>query len=228
MLLIQHLPLSTNLLAFLTPNSISVFSWGGVVLIPLFGFSLLAIALILERLLFWVKIPAKHSQLMKVFFREYPENQLLAIEKLKQNLDLPLARIFLTALELGEGNSARFQLALETAAQAEIPLLKRFNTVFETIINVSPLLGLLGTILGLMEAFASLKIGDLGGTSTTGVSAGISEALVTTAVGLVVAIFTLLFANLFRGLYRRQLALIQRYGGQLELLYTQDYISPTG
>ena len=44
-----------------------------------------------------------------------------------------------------------------------------------------------------------------------------------TAAGLVVAIFTLLFSNLFRGLYRRQIALIQEYGGQLELLYRRRY-----
>jgi biopolymer transport protein ExbB len=222
MLLLEYLPFANYLFAVLTFNTISLFSWGGMVLLPLLGFSFLAIALILERLLFWVNIQGKHLELMKRFFREYPENQVLAIEQLKQNLDLPLARIFLTALELGEGNYERFQLALETATQAEIPLLKRFNTVFETIISTAPLLGLLGTILGLMEAFATLKIGDFGGTATTGVTSGISSALLTTAVGLIVAIFTLLFANLFRGLSRRQLALIQRYCSQLELLYQKS------
>ncbi|PLZ42411.1 biopolymer transporter ExbB, partial [Fischerella thermalis WC542] len=71
--------------------------------------------------------------------------------------------------------------------------------------------------------FASLDIGDVGGTKTAGVTAGISEALVSTASGLVVAIFTLLFANTFRGLYQRQIASIQEYGGQLELLYRRRY-----
>ena len=52
---------------------------------------------------------------------------------------------------------------------------------------------------------------------------GISEALVSTAVGLVVAIFTLLFANTFRGFYQRQMALIQEYGGELELIYRRHY-----
>ncbi|MGB7381374.1 MAG: MotA/TolQ/ExbB proton channel family protein, partial [Rivularia sp. (in: cyanobacteria)] len=46
---------------------------------------------------------------------------------------------------------------------------------------------------------------------------------VSTAAGLIVAIFTLLFANTFRGLYQRQIALIQEYGGQLELLYRRHY-----
>ena len=104
-----------------------------------------------------------------------------------------------------------------------MPLLKRFNVVFETIISLSPLLGLLGTILGLINSFASLRIGDVGGSKTTGVTSGISEALTATASGLSVAIFTLLFANTFRGFYIRQTALIQEYGGQLELLYRRRY-----
>ena len=145
------------------------------------------------------------------------------LDRLKQNADLPMARIFSAALELEQPTPEEFRLALESEAQAEIPLLKRFNNIFETIISLAPLLGLLGTILGLIASFASLNIGDVGGTKTTGVTAGISEALVATASGLVVAIFTLVFANTFRGLYIRQIALIQEYGGQLELLYRRRY-----
>jgi biopolymer transport protein ExbB len=147
----------------------------------------------------------------------------MAFERLEKSADLPMARIFLAALELDQATPDEFRLALESAAQAELPLLKRFNTVFETVISVAPLLGLLGTILGLISSFASLRVGDLGGTNSTGVTSGISEALISTAAGLIVAIFTLLFANMFRGLYLRQMALIQEYGGQLELLYRRRY-----
>ena len=129
----------------------------------------------------------------------------------------------MTALELEEPNPEEFRLALESEAQAEIPLLKRFNTIFDTIIALAPLLGLLGTVLGLIGSFASLNIGDVGGTKAAGVTSGISEALVSTATGLIVAIFTLVFANTFRGFYQRQMALIQEYGGQLELLYRRRY-----
>ena len=51
----------------------------------------------------------------------------------------------------------------------------------------------------------------------------INEALVSTAAGMVVAIFTLLFANLFHSLYKRQIALLQEHGGQLELLCEGHY-----
>ncbi|UIE37689.1 MotA/TolQ/ExbB proton channel family protein [Leptodesmis sichuanensis] len=195
------------------------FASGGVVMLPLLGFSILAVALIIERIAFWIRVARRQDRLVGDVLALYKRNPQTAFLRLQENLDLPMARIFLAALELDRPNPEEFRLALESAAQAEIPLLKRFNTVFETIISLSPLLGLLGTVLGLIQSFASLKVGDIGGSNTVGVSAGVGQALISTACGLAVAIFTLLFANTFRGLYLRQIALIQEYGGQLELLY---------
>ncbi len=188
-------------------------------MLPLLGFSILAVALIIERIAFWMRVARRQDRLVRDVLTLYKRNPQSAFLRLQQNLDLPMARIFLAALELDHPTPEEFRLALESAAQAELPLLKRFNTVFETIISLSPLLGLLGTVLGLIQSFASLKVGDIGGSNTIGVSAGVSEALISTASGLAVAIFTLLFANTFRGLYLRQIALIQEYGGQMELLY---------
>lgn len=199
------------------------FAAGGVVMWPLLVFSILAIALILERILFWQQITKHQNRIIRDVLRLYPQDPQAAFLKLEKNSNLPMARIFIAALELENPTPEEFRLALESAAQAELPILKRFNTGFETIIAVSPLLGLLGTILGLMDAFAALRIGDFGSTNTRGVTGGISEALISTVAGLCVAIFTLLFANSFRGLYRRQLALMQEYGGKLELLYRRYY-----
>jgi biopolymer transport protein ExbB len=200
------------------------FGAGGVVMVPLLLFSILAIALVIERSVFWFKINKRQRRVVRDVLNLYQADQVeAAIAKLQQNISLPIARIFLAALSLEQPKPENFRLALETEAQAEIPSLKRFNVLFETIISLAPLLGLLGTVLGLIASFASLNIGDVGGSRTSGVTAGISEALVSTASGLVVAIFTLLFANTFRGFYLRQIALIQEYSGQLELLYSRRY-----
>jgi biopolymer transport protein ExbB len=194
-------------------------SLGGVVMIPLIALSILALMLILERLIFWGRITGRQTRIAQEAIALYARNPAQAFQLLKRNQQLPIARVFLAALQLEQANPDDFRLALETAAQAELPTLKRFNTIFETVISVAPLLGLLGTILGLMEAFAALRVGDIGGTETLDVTAGISRALISTASGLVVAISTLFFANLFRGLYLRQRALILEYGGHLELLH---------
>jgi biopolymer transport protein ExbB len=192
---------------------------GGIVAIPLLGFSLLAVALIVERVYFWAQIQLRQDRLITEVLKLYRSNPPEAIARLKKNADLPMARIFLEALYLEGATPTEFRLALESATQAELPLLKRFNTLFQTIITVSPLLGLLGTILGLMRSFSSMSLGDTTGTNAAGVTGGISEALVSTVMGLVVAIATLLFANVFRSLYLRQFALIQENAGQIELVY---------
>ncbi|MGF1482043.1 MAG: MotA/TolQ/ExbB proton channel family protein [Cyanophyceae cyanobacterium] len=196
---------------------------GGIVSLPLLGFSLLAVALIIERVAFWLKIQRRQRRVVKEALSLYRSDPYAAIKKLKQNASLPIARIFIEALELERPTPDEFRLALESATQAELPILRRFSTLFQTIITVSPLLGLLGTILGLIRSFASLEIGNVTATNTAGVAAGLSEALVSTVMGLIVAIFTLLFANAFRGLYLRELAFIQEYGGQLELLYRRSH-----
>lgn len=202
---------------------VDFFKAGGIVAYPLLAFSLLAVALVIERIVFWSKIKRRQNVLIREVLRFYRAEPEAAIRKLKQNADLPISRIFIEALELENPNSEEFRLALESATQAEIPTLKRYNNIFETIIATSPLLGLLGTVLGLIRSFAALDLGDIGGAKTAEITGGISEALVSTAAGLVVALVTMLFANTFRSFYIRELATIQEYGGQLELLYRRLY-----
>jgi biopolymer transport protein ExbB len=201
-----------------------LFAAGGVVMFPLLAFSVVAIALIVERIRFWYQVNSRQSRIVREVLNLYRlENVVGAVDKLRKNVDLPIARVFLSALELEEANPEEFRLALESEAQAEIPILKRFTNIFDTIVALAPLFGLLGTVLGLINSFASLNLGDVGGTKTAGVTSGISEALVSTAAGLIVAIFVLLFANTFRGFYQRQIAFLQEYGGQLELLFRRRY-----
>jgi biopolymer transport protein ExbB len=201
-----------------------LFEAGGIVMYPLLTFSVVAIALIIERVNFWYRIYTRQNVMVREVLKLYRLGDVVSsLDKLQKNVDLPIARVFLAALELEEATPEEFRLALESEAQAEIPILKRFNNIFETIISLAPLLGLLGTVLGLIASFASLNLGDVGGSRTTNVTSGISEALVSTASGLVVAIFVLMFANTFRGFYQRQIAFLQEYGGQLELLHRRRY-----
>jgi len=193
-------------------------------MIPLLALSIAAVTLVIERLLFWSRLVGRQPQVIRDMLSLFQTNPAAALGLLQQNTDLPIARIFIDPLEAPQTlamrlSPAAFRLALESATQRELPVLRRFNTVFDIIISVSPLLGLLGTVLGLIQSFSSLQLGDPSASGASGVAAGISEALVSTVAGMAIAIVTLIFANLFRGLYRRQLALIQQYGSQLELLY---------
>ena len=196
-----------------------LFVSGGVVMYPLLALSIYSVAIILERSLFWFKISRQQNKVIKQLLNLYRDDTELANAMLKRHQDLPVARIFLTALSLERSTPQKFKLALESAAQAEIPLLKRFNNSLDTVIGVAPLLGLLGTVLGLITSLSSLQLGDIESSQAAGVTGGIGEALTSTAAGLIVAIATLFFASIFRGLYLQQIAQIQEVGGQLELIH---------
>jgi biopolymer transport protein ExbB len=199
-----------------------IFAAGGIVMWPLLLFSLLTLALVIERSVFWLRISQQQRGLVTSILSTYQDNPQRAIAKLKQYPQIPIARIFLAALSLGDTTPEEFALALESAAQAELPLLKRFQTMLETVVGVAPLLGLLGTVLGLMQVLSSIRLGEGGTAAASGVTLGVGEALTSTAAGLVVAIGALLFANLFQGLYRRQRAFIQEAGGKLEILHRRQ------
>jgi biopolymer transport protein ExbB len=205
-------------------KAISLLQSGGIVMIPLLLFSVVAIALIVERTRYWTRLIKRQPQVMQRTLMQYQEHEVGdAIATLKKNLDLPAARILLSALSLDRPTPDQFRLAMQAEAQAEVPGMKRFTSIFDTIVGLAPLFGLLGTVTGLIVSFASLNLGNVGGSQTAGVTGGISEALVSTASGLVVAIFNLFAVNVFRSFFTRQTALIQEYANRFELIYSRRY-----
>ncbi|GAP94141.1 MotA/TolQ/ExbB proton channel family protein [Leptolyngbya sp. NIES-2104] len=205
-------------------NAIGILKAGGIVMIPLLLFSITAIGLIIERSRYWSRIIKRQPKMMQRVLMLYQENDVAeAIAVLKKNIDLPAARILLAALSLDRPTPEQFRLAMQAEAQAETPGMKRFTNIFDVIVGLSPLFGLLGTVLGLIVSFASLNLGNVGGSQTAGVTGGISEALVSTAAGLVVAIFNLFAVSIFRGFFTRQSALIQEYANRFELIYSRRY-----
>jgi biopolymer transport protein ExbB len=197
-----------------------LFEAGGIVMWPLLMCSILSVALATERTIFWLKIYKRQQRLAREILNLYSLNNVVgAMETLRKHIDLPIARVFLFTLQIENPTPDEFRLALETEAKAELPLLKRFNHIFDTIVGLAPLLGLQGTIFGLIRTFASLNIGNLAATNKAGLTAGISEDLIATSFGLLVGITALTFASIFRGLYQSETERIEEYGGHLELLY---------
>jgi biopolymer transport protein ExbB len=200
-----------------------LFIVGGPVMWPLLLFSIATIAMAVERSVFWIKLLKTQRQIIQQVMALYRLDPTLAVEKLGRHLNLPLPRIFHEALSLEDADTDEFALAIDGAIQAEMPLLKRFNDLFDMIVGLSPLLGLLGTVTGLMRSFSSMNLGSLDSGKTAGVTSGISEALVTTAFGLIVAIGAFAAASLCRSFYGRQLALLQESTATIELLYRRRY-----
>jgi biopolymer transport protein ExbB len=199
-----------------------LFLAGGPAMWPLAFFSIAAVAMCVERGLFWSKLLKNQNQIVRQATELYREDASLALDKLSRHLNLPIPRIFHEALSLEGADSDEFALAIDAAIQAELPLLKRFNDFFDIIVGLSPLLGLLGTVTGLMRSFSNMTLGATDGTKTSAVTSGISEALITTAFGLIVAIGAFAAASVFRSFYTRQLALIQENVAELELLHRRN------
>ena len=200
----------------------NLFTSGGFVMWPLLLCSIASLSCILERLFYWSVIHWHNKNTLEIIFDKlikYPDD---LIKFLKKNNNYPLARILIKANDYKNQGPDSFHLALTYAIQSSIKDIKKFDNLFSTVITVSPLLGLLGTILGLIKSFSLLDLGK-GDINSIGVTGGISEALVSTAAGLIVAIFTLLFANYFKSQSNNHISLIQEYSAKVELLKSNDF-----
>lgn len=195
---------------------------GGITIIPLMICSFLVIALAIERSIFWSQVRKQQKRVVRTALQIYQEDPPQAEDFLQQHLNLAIARIYLEAISIPNATPTEFALALDARTQSELPNLRRFNIIFEVIVGLAPLLGLLGTVTGLITSFGSLTLGDIGGSKSLNVTGGISEALISTAVGLIVAVVALIAASIFRSLYAQQLAYFDECCAQLELKHLRS------
>jgi len=195
---------------------------GGVTIIPLLICSFLVVALSIERSIIWSRVRKNQKRIVKTALQIYQQDPNQAEDFLQQHLDFAIARIYLEAISIPNATPPEFALALDARTQAELPNLRRFNIIFEVIVGLAPLLGLLGTVTGLITSFGSLTLGDIGGSKSLNVTGGISEALISTAMGLIVAVMALIAASIFRSLYAQQLAYFDECCTQLELKHLRS------
>ena len=186
---------------------LKIISDGGIVMWHLIICSITSLTCIIERILYWKKIYWHHRYSIDSTINISHQSKEAHINYLKKNISFPLANVLFMTLKKEFYDDKQFDLILSTSIRRVAPDIRKFNSVFSTIISVSPLLGLLGTILGLINSFAFLSIGKAGFNAEE-VTGGISEALVSTATGLIIAIFTLIFANYFKSLANKEFSLI--------------------
>ncbi len=112
-----------------------------------------------------------------------------------QESPLPAARVLAAGAWRTATPNPSYSKAMEVAAQSEMPTLKRRLVILDTIITLAPLLGLLGTITGMISSFGIMS--DVGLGQPHALTGGIAEALIATATGLLIAILTLILYNYF-------------------------------
>jgi biopolymer transport protein ExbB len=201
---------------------------GGPIMIPLGGLSVATLACGLERGLFWTKFLLAESKIAHDVMAAARYSLTDAKTIATRASDLPIGRFLLSPLKLNRPSPETFRLALETTAEVEFAKMRKGDSLLESTVGIAPLLGLLGTVTGLIKTFMKLNIGGGGGGGANmgEAAAGIGEALIATAAGMIVAILALTLLRIFVTLQTQQMEYFTEIGGDLELIYRQCWHEP--
>ncbi len=193
-------------------------------MVPIVGASVFTVACALERTTFWTNLLKREARVVREVLDMSRRDLSEAAAIASRDRDLPIGRFLLAPLSLKNPSPETFRLALEAAGDKEFVKMRKGDKLLETVVAVAPLLGLLGTVTGLIATFESLDIGggdgSLGATEAAG---GIGEALVTTAAGMVVAIVALLVLRVMVTLQAQQMDYFSEAGNELELIYREHW-----
>lgn len=191
---------------------------GGVMMYPLLASSVALIAIVLERAITLRRASVDGDALLDLVRASYkgadpaqtPPNAALAV---CETVKAPLARLFVRGLKNYKRSPDAIEMAMEQEAANEMPALEAYLPVLRTIVNIAPLLGLLGTIAGMIGSFRAASQGGL--SNPTQILGGISEALISTATGITLAVVGFVFYNYFSNLTRKMIADMEYYGAEL-------------
>lgn len=171
---------------------------GGIVMVPLTLCSITGLVIIIERLLFYSRGFEPDQREFNILKQFLGQGRITEAKQLTSRWNCPLGRIISASIKQKESNPSLIENAAQSAGELELKQLQRGLNILDTIVTASPLLGLLGTVTGIIRSFLALSVS--GGTQATQLSAGIAEALYTTAFGLAIAIPALFFVNAFYGI----------------------------
>lgn len=195
---------------------------GGPIMWPLLGLSVATISCAIERGWFWFQLLRQEDKIVHDVLEAARFDLDKAAAIAYQAQLLPIGRYLLAPLKLSNPNPETFRLALEAAGDKEFVKMRKGDKLLETVVGIAPLLGLLGTVLGLISTFNNLNIGGGGGSEGTAkAAAGIGEALIATATGMIVAILALALFRVFVTLQSNQVDYFSEAGSELELIYRQ-------
>jgi biopolymer transport protein ExbB len=164
---------------------------------PILLCSVLALAIFLERLWTFFQVRRGTDELAREIDALVAKGRVEEALIVCQRSGSPLSRIYIAALRAKGKSRDQIKDVVEEVGRREAAPLERYLGLLGTIANITPLLGLLGTVYGMIEAFRVISVVGVGTPATLG--GGISQALITTAAGLSVAIPTILLHRYLSG-----------------------------
>jgi biopolymer transport protein ExbB len=170
-------------------------------MLPIIACSIVALGIVIERLWSLQRKRVMPEYLMRQILQLHKENKLNLADLDKLKSSSPLGKILAAGLLNREHNKVVMKEAIEEVGRQVVHELERYLNTLGTIASISPLLGLLGTVIGMIKVFSVIVTAGVGDPGV--LAGGISEALITTAAGLSVAIPSLMFHRYFSGLIDR-------------------------
>lgn len=179
---------------------LSLFHKGGWIMYVLLLCSIVSIAIIISRILFYTKV-SKNDSAIEAQLEEYLEANKFneAIQYAEDNKDNVLARLSKAGLSAYR-DGVSVDNALEAQAMRIVDELQSGLSLLSTIVTLAPILGLLGTVVGMIDSFSVL---DLANGQPMAITNGVGEALIATASGLIVATIALVFHAAFSHIVNR-------------------------
>ena len=195
-----------------------IFNEGGPVMYPLLACSIIALSVVIERTIFWLRLGIQSQpSLVDEILELAREGNWESIKNKTVNTKDYIIKILVSGILHKEFSMIK---AMEAAAADEIKLMRRFMGVLDTMITVAPLLGIFGTVLGIISSFEIL--GSAGIERPQEVTSGIAQALITTAAGLGIAILSVFPYNYFNSRVENAAVLIEKYATSLEIVYEKQ------
>ena len=194
---------------------LNIFYSGGPVMYPLLFCSIIVLTVIIERIMFWVRTDMQRNQsLVDEILELSRKSDWEAVRERTIGSKDFLVKILVSGILHREFSMAK---AMEAAAADEVKRMQRYMNILDTMITVAPLLGIFGTVIGIISSFEIL--GTTGIEHPQAVTAGIAQALITTATGLGIAIFTVFPFNYFNSRVTNAALIIEKYATSLEIVY---------
>ena len=172
---------------------VKFFIQGGPIMWPILVTAIIAVAVAIERVVWWVREARRRdARLLDQILARIEQGEIEEASRLASRSEDPVIRMIWHGLNHVH---CSMQGAMQMAAGIELERAGRFLAVLDTIITLAPLLGLLGTVTGIMHSFSFVGDEEL---AAVKVSGGIAEALIATACGLGIAMFCLIPFNYFQ------------------------------
>ncbi len=184
---------------------------GGYVIVAIMACSLIAFAVIIERWLYY-RATDKAAREFRSFLQTTVSDETTSKPNSGDSINL-FEKMWDAAAPISPSEREARQTAVDDAVRAEIPLLERNLYILTTAATVAPLLGLLGTVLGMIKTFQAASMSGLGNPQM--LAEGISEALYNTAGGLLVAIPCIIANNHFRSRVERLIHWTEGCAGEI-------------